>query len=266
MTKMDKSEYLNKLHGDILDIMDYIDDLCKKNQLKYYLIGGSLLGAVRHSGFIPWDDDLDIVMPREDFNKFVDLCQSHKMGNVYLRWVTTEKYYWQLFAKMCLKNTVFHESSVESGKTSGIFVDIFPLDSCDGYDWKMKVIKPFVSFCKTWLYKQSRGRSALSSSFIHSLFLKITSLLKSRTNTHYAMFGSAYPIWKQTFKKEWLGEGTIMEFSGRKYLCPSNSHEVLKLTFGDDYMSLPSEEKRITHSPVRVVFKDGTEFVPTSNF
>ena len=67
------NEYLNKLHDDIISIMDEIDNICRKNTLYYYLICGSLLGAIRHKGFIPWDDDLDIVMPREDFDKFISI-------------------------------------------------------------------------------------------------------------------------------------------------------------------------------------------------
>lgn len=69
-----KETYLRKLHSDILVVMDEIDRLCTKYHLRYYLIGGTLLGAIRHQGFIPWDDDLDIVMPRDDYEKFIQLC------------------------------------------------------------------------------------------------------------------------------------------------------------------------------------------------
>lgn len=258
---MEKSEYLNKLHSDILVIMDYVDEICKKNNLNYYLIGGSLLGAVRHNGFIPWDDDLDIVMPRNDFNKFVKICKNSLREDFYFRWVTTEDSYWQLFAKMCLRHTFFQEPAVDADKVGGIFVDIFPLDSCNGYDLKMKLLKPLVSLNKIWLFKQIKGRRIFTSSFIHSSFLFLVSQLRNKSNTYYAMFGASYPIWKVTFKKDWFGCGIKMDFSGRQYMGPSNSHEILKLTFGDDYMTLPPEDKRITHMPLKVIFKDGSEYI-----
>ena len=72
---MDNQEYLSKLHSEILIIMDEIHRVCVENGLKYYLVGGSLLGAVRHKGFIPWDDDIDIGMPRADLEKFCRLAE-----------------------------------------------------------------------------------------------------------------------------------------------------------------------------------------------
>lgn len=129
----DNTKYLNKLHQDILTIMDEVDHICGENNLRYYLMCGSCLGAVRHNGFIPWDDDLDIAMPRTDFNRLLELISNKKVlgDNFYLRWVTTDKYYNHAFAKICLKGTKFQESEGLSAQNAGIFVDVFPLDSCE---------------------------------------------------------------------------------------------------------------------------------------
>ena len=76
-------KYLEKLHREILAIMDYVDNICKENGIKYYLVGGSLLGAIRHKGFIPWDDDLDIAMPRADLERFIKLFNKKYANDNY---------------------------------------------------------------------------------------------------------------------------------------------------------------------------------------
>ena len=73
---MEHNEYIKRIHEEILKVMDEIDRICRDQGLQYYLIGGTLLGAVRHGGFIPWDDDLDIAMPREDYETFLAICPS----------------------------------------------------------------------------------------------------------------------------------------------------------------------------------------------
>ena len=101
-----ENRYLKKLHSEILMIMDFVDDVCKKNEIKYYLVGGSLLGAVRHNGFIPWDDDLDIAMPRSDAERFIDVMNTqytncdYRVGSKY-----TDESYQFGFIKVFKKNT-----------------------------------------------------------------------------------------------------------------------------------------------------------------
>ena len=140
-----KQYYLKKLHREILTIMDEIDRICKEYHLHYYLMCGSCLGAVRHKGFIPWDDDLDITMPRDDFNKFVSLVsgqsgKKHVLNErFYFRWITTEKDYSQDFAKVCIKGTVFKTHNGRADENAGIiYVDVFPLDSCETYSKKIQ--------------------------------------------------------------------------------------------------------------------------------
>ena len=128
----ENKEYLNKLHAELLIIMDEIDRVCKKNNLRYYLVGGSLLGAVRHKGFIPWDDDLDIAMPREDLNKLLEISASVLSPNYYVKWYQDDPRYWNPFPKICKRGTLFDENKEEWEKT-GLFIDIFPLDLSPAY-------------------------------------------------------------------------------------------------------------------------------------
>lgn len=131
---MDSKEYLSRIHSEILTVMDEVVRVCKKNNLRYYLIGGTLLGAVRHGGFIPWDDDLDIAMPRDDFETFIKIAPQELRYPFELQWTTTNKEYWLQFAKVCNTNTLFDERSYHKcNRSFGVFVDIFALDRTVGF-------------------------------------------------------------------------------------------------------------------------------------
>ena len=264
--------YLFELHKEILSIMDSVDKICRKENLRYYLIGGSLLGAVRHKGFIPWDDDLDIVMPREDVEKFIELTENELPESLYLRWITTEKTYGQIVAKICKTNTVFDEYGNAYGKRNGIFIDIFPLDLCEGYSSRLDKFRLYLNQLRVCLYLKSQGCNFnlnqfpyyivnlfLSEKKLHKLIMSLIKKQKKYGQTHYAMFGSGYALKKQTFPIEWFGEGVEISFENRTYLCPSNSKSVLTLTFGKDYMQEPPKEKQVTHNPIYVRFSNGNE-------
>lgn len=269
---MNSEEYLKKLHVEILVIMDEIDRLCNDLNIKYYLIGGSLLGAVRHKGFIPWDDDLDIAMPREDYERFISnadkLCDKF-----YLRWHNTENDYWKCFAKVCIKGSVFKETSLKK-KYGGIFVDVFPLDFCAGYNSDVQSTSTFIRRLRRALSIKSLGYNGQVKLFPLYIFVKFVSFkkiqkwirdlsLKCKKDgiTHYAMFPSTYAIRKQIFEVSWFGEGVLKQFENRKYRCPVDSESVLSLTYGN-YMKLPPIEERATHMPEYVKFSDGMIYSP----
>ena len=267
------NEYLNKLHDDIISIMDEIDKICKNNSLHYYLICGSLLGAIRHKGFIPWDDDLDIVMPREDFDKFISLFnkEQENVKGFYLRWYTTESDYCKVYAKVCKENTLFKEQRKSSLKPSGIFVDVFPMDLCDGYTEYTRLNAFIIKKLKMLLWRNSLQERVdlktllckftcffASPLLIQKTIVAISKHVKKHGKGYYSIFGSSYPLKKQTFPIEWFGEGVYLSFEGRSYKCPQNGKSVLSLNYGDDYMQVPPIDKRITHSPDMLIFSDGT--------
>lgn len=281
------NRYLDKLHTDILKIMDEVDRVCKEYHLNYYLMCGSCLGAVRHKGFIPWDDDLDIAMPRKDFERFLELVSningSTLRDQFYLRWVTTEKYYNHAFAKVCLKSTSFQENYGRAALNSGIFVDVFPLDDCGPYSFMTEIKSRLVKAINNCFNYKGRGGSIFDKNpkiFFYKVIAKVFSnrilhkldlaIIKPRINSnlnYQAFFITPYPIKKQLFPKEWHGEGKLISFEGRKYVCPSEPEKYLSLIYGDDYMKLPPESKRRSHYPIRVVFSDGEEmeFEETKN-
>ena len=273
MNKEQEADYLNRLHREILDVMDVIDNICKKKGLNYYIASGSLLGAIRHKGFIPWDDDLDITMPRPDFDKFIKLCDTDLPDGYYLDWITKNSNYYRLFAKVCKKNTLFSEKfSDDFYSEYGIFVDIFPLDDSFGYSSKIEFRKKIIDKFKIMLSLKKQVAKGLhikylflkpfSVKFLHKMATKIMQIDNSKIGTNfYVNYGSQYPIRKKTSLKKYYEKTIKVQFEDRYYSIPEGYVQILELTFGKNYMQIPPVEKRKTHYPHKVVFSDGVEMV-----
>lgn len=271
MESFEKStvEYIPKLHSEILRIMDVIDELCEKNNIKYYMIGGTLLGAVRHGGFIPWDDDFDIIMPRRDFDKFIQCCKNDLPNGYSLRWISTDKRYWRIFAKISNDNTRFVERIGHSGLTDcGIFVDVFPVDDSNGYNKTVQTRKNIIEKVKVIISSKKdhstlRGwKRAVSYVVPNRMLFTFAHYLMTKDNnkgaTYYSNYGSQYPIKRRTIGKIKVDNGVRIPFEDRFYYAPKDYAAVLTNIFGQNYMQLPPEEKRKTHYPLYVKFSDGS--------
>ena len=121
---------LKKLQNIEFEILLEFDRICKKHNIMYQLFAGTLLGAIRHRGFIPWDDDIDVCLLRKDYNVFIDVCRTELDSKYFLQTYETDKHsIWQ-FAKIRKNNTLFLEDAVsECDIHHGIFIDIFPFDN-----------------------------------------------------------------------------------------------------------------------------------------
>lgn len=268
---MNTEEYLNKLHKEIVFILEEVVRICENHKLKYYLIGGTLLGAVRHKGFIPWDDDLDIAMPREDFEKFTEIYYRELRKPYSLSWFSTEKNYNHIFAKVYNYRTSFIERTSKSTISSrGIFIDIFPIDISRGYSCNVIIRKKIVNqlnrlISQKYYENEFKGMKKIFLHYIKASTLNdiAIKIIKSFTKDgrYYSNYGSQYSIKRQTHLINNFGEGTMLPFEGKKYRCPTKYTTVLTSIYGPDYMQLPPLNKRRTHYPVRVVFSDGQEMV-----
>ncbi len=267
---METKEYLRELHQVEVEILDEIVRICAKYDLKYYLIGGTLLGAVRHKGFIPWDDDLDIVMPRADYDKFCDICKTELDEKYYLHNINTDNKYWLIHAKIRKNNTIFEEQSI-SGLSchKGVFVDIFPLDNAQDIDSKEQLKRTRkIKTISTLIYRKSKLniRYSLKSRLLAFClsFVSIKTLTKwqmklmtkfnNETCDYYVNYGSNYSTVKQTMLRSKYEPSCEVEFEGKLYKTLGEYEYFLNRIYGEDYMQLPPEEKRITHMPLKVSF------------
>lgn len=256
-------ETLNELHKVEIEILDEIVKVCKKYDIKYSILFGTLLGAVRHKGFIPWDDDLDIGMTPEDYLKFLEVAPKELGKDFYLDDVKYNKNYYLWFAKVKKKNTIFVEDASRHMKKidKAIFVDVFPFVNVDEKD--KNYIKKFKKFhflqmmicAKNNMYNTFNGKilKVLSLPFsTHYLTNKQKDLVfenKNSNSKYLACFG-VLKI-KNIFERSELFPLKEITFENRKYSCVKNADLYLKTVYGD-YMQLPPEDKRVAHYPVAI--------------
>lgn len=248
----------------LLRTMDSLHSFCEKNDLTYYIIGGTLLGAVRHKGFIPWDDDMDVVMPRADYNKFLTLSSSVEPP-FSIRHNALDGDYSNSFAKFTNNDLIVQEGFFKPN-TSGIWVDVFPLDYTfesmmlrKADLWSVKILRKVLS-TKSGAFELA-GRSEASiirdKLVCHMGPLIPRFLLKYALEVHWkksryikkkrfvANFHGAWGI-KEIFPSHVYDARILYDFEGRQYWGPKNYEYILSQMYGD-YMTPPPEDQRRTH-------------------
>ena len=138
-----KEGYKKELQLKMLDMIKVIDDICQKHNIEYYLAYGSALGAVRHKGFIPWDDDFDIAMTDENYFKFLNVCEKELDSNkYYLQTPEKEEEYYLSFTKIRdITTTLIEERNSDIDITYGVFIDIFPIVGVPENKFKRNILK-----------------------------------------------------------------------------------------------------------------------------
>ncbi len=262
---------LKKIQSIQLEIAKEFIRICDKFNLQYFLVGGSLLGAVRHKGFIPWDDDLDLGMLRDDYKKFIKCCNNELNQKFYLHCHVTDSKYWLPFAKLKKKNTFFDENAIKNLQTNkGIYIDIFPLDYVgDTNELKVKIQAKCIKYLGTVILLK-RGinlpnASKLRYKLLHIIFKpfsikilakiqeKIMSISNKTKPTYLVSFGSHYGYKKETMPIDKYFPLTELEFGDIKFNVPKDYDFVLSKLFGD-YMTLPPIELRGGHHCIEVKF------------
>lgn len=252
------------------EILDVIHQICVDHGLRYSLAYGTLIGAVRHQGFIPWDDDIDIIMPRDDYEQLLKIWQSEAPKGYILQNSRTDLDFSQNFTKIRKDHTTFLQSESERDKSyhKGIFVDIFPGDRVAPS--KLGKTIQFCACAVNLLY--SRGFPSGSGglvSFAEKILLKLPEkkypsyrsraekiIRKWNHNTALQfVFPSTIEFSRKYHSADLFEHLKMIEFNGKQYLCVADSDAMLRRDYGD-YMQLPPEEERIwKHHPIIIDFQ-----------
>ncbi len=245
-----------------VQILNQVNDFCQKNKINYWLDCGTLLGAVRHKGYIPWDDDIDIGMLREDYNKFIDTF--NKTNRRYkLLCNENDKDYYFAFGKVIDTKTILYEPDEETGIKSGVYIDVFVYDNApDDQKLMDKMFKKRDLYNKlrvAQLYKDEYDHTSIKKRIIRfflNIYLhflpidyytkKIIDNSKTYINDDTKCVGNFTSTTKFIGNKRIFKSFTKLEFEGKKYPAPIGYDEWLKNIYGD-YMQLPPKEKRVSH-------------------
>ena len=263
-------EDLDKLHITLKEILSVIDKLCKKHNILYFATAGTLLGAVRHSDFIPWDDDIDIAMYRDDYDRFLEIAKKELPEEYFCLDFETYKDFPVYCAKICKKGTLFVEKEIRKLKYPHcVFVDIMPFDSLPEDEKKRKKHLRKIRF-RNELFKtrilwsvssiSSKKKRIIGNTMrplLHILLLpfsrrflynrlmkclkKYYSLNKQTIAGYRGVEGFSQPVDVILPLKE-------LKFGDMMIPVPNNYDEALRREFGD-YMQLPPLEKRQSHEP-----------------
>ena len=242
---------MTKEKKGLFDILVEIDKLCRKHSINYWLDSGTLLGAIRHKGFIPWDDDIDIAMPREDYDNFINIAKNELPKHLVCQTKDTDPKYQLDFLKVRDTKSVVDEITPIHSSYSGLFIDVFPIEVID-----RKNIKVYIILRKLYhINPNKKAYGSLFNNIINKLLSPLTifksgyyyickSILPSNDGDTYVKaietpFSSYFPK-NDNFK---LIDGI---FEGSSFLIPNNYDDVLSNMYGD-YMKIPPESERLTH-------------------
>ncbi len=245
---------LQELHKVQIEIMDEVDRICKENDIKYFLSGGTLLGAIRHKGFIPWDDDIDLWMTRKNFQKFKKVIKT-EMSDKYF----AQDYYHEIkfplsIMKIEKKDTRFVEGIfAHLPIESGVYIDIFPLDNIwlPAYRIQTAILIKLQSIRDFKLRKRDFGREKLLKRIIYSSIpLSVCRFMTELTMRFFNPFPTKYVNqlchrgrhWPKFTQNE-VNQLTEGDFESKKYPIPAAYDKMLTDCYGD-YMKLPPEDKQ----------------------
>jgi len=244
----------------MLRILRVVDDICRKHDISYWLHAGTLLGAVRHGGFIPWDDDLDIAMTRQDFHRFAAIDQQEMPDDLFFQTSDTDPAYRYILPKVRHKNSRLVEDKEVVPFCQGIYIDVFPFDS---YPNKTALallsMRHRLRSYRHNLPKRSIGRLLYMASLNTICLPLIVALygaewtarrwrdsLFNKPDNRFLTHGVEFYN-KPPYEKKDIFPLKEVLFEGYSFFAPGDADAYLSKRYGD-YMQLPPEDKRSTHA------------------
>ena len=256
-----------------LELMKKLHAFLGANNIRYYLIAGSALGAVRHSGFIPWDDDIDIGMFREDYERFIQLSSSFDGGYDIVNYRNAENCDFGL-TRIYFPNTYIDDSAISNTKLDKrLYFDAFPLDNVPdsederiSYEKKIRQKKILLSRVdvrdynsKKYALVVKRVYSLVLTPFRQSILRSFDMLMRKYENTDtrfVCSLCSQYSFKKQVMPREVYGEPTLHTFEDVEFYVPEKIDDYLTTLYGADYMKVPPVEKRRKGHDIYVTNED----------
>lgn len=253
------SEKMKKIWAVEIDLYFKFAEICNKHHLTYWADGGTMLGAVRHRGFIPWDDDLDVTMPRADYEKFIEIAPKELAYPYFLQTPYTDSGYAYSFIKMRNSNTTcIPEIFIKAGFNHGIFLDIFPLDFLDlqTFEDEKRQIGDCIKKLSSYMKRNSVEMLSPKQLEVFQQYQTSDPIVEYETIQRLASnpkyIGSEWisdrvvnflPSEAMLWKSAWFEETEVLPFESFEIPLPKKYDSRLKAQFGD-YMKFPPVEKR----------------------
>ena len=265
-----ENEILKKLQRTEFEILLEIDRICKKHQIKYMLCAGTMLGAVRHKGFIPWDDDIDIMMPLRDYSRFCRICRKDLKEAYFLQTFITDNFN-HFFAKVRKNGTLMLESETDNYRAHGIWIDIFPIVGvknegkwCAKKNAQAQRLRAFIKkINSTGSWRSLSVEKKLLRMFPKKLLLRLANarflwLFHPRKKREFCYCLGGDERLLPVFPAELFESCAEVHFEGNPFYGPKQYDKYLTLLYGD-YLTPPPPEKRTggCHTVIAVDFGDG---------
>ena len=248
-----------------LELMKEVDSVCRKHNITYYLIAGSCLGAVRHGGFIPWDDDIDIAMMRSDYNRFASIFNKEfDLHKYFLQNYDSDRQFSPALSRICIKGTFVDLKSERHLKTcKNTYIDVFPLDNVPDdeksrklHKDRLRILDRLIGLKQYHLYRNTIWER-ITKSFVSLLLcvlpLRYLQLRRVKEMTRYSSVDtkcvcstvSKYGYDRQVMDRKIYGVPARIVFEVIEVNVPEYTSEYLQLLYGNNYMQIPPKNKRV---------------------